>query len=202
MKKIGVFGGTFNPIHYGHLVLAEHVRDISGLDRVILLPANISPFKGNEKMPSGEERVNMARLAVGEYNGIAVSDFEVKRGGFSYTYDLLELLAAEFDDVDKLYFIAGADSVLEMEKWRDSEKMLSKYGIIAGTRPGFDNSRLMDFAGYLKKKYGTDIEVDEVPLLDISSTDIRERCASGRSVKYLLPDAVIDYIAEKGFYHG
>lgn len=197
--KIGILGGSFNPIHYGHLILADNVRQEAGLDKVIIMPAHASPFKLNKKTASGEDRFRMVQLAVEGNPHLEASDFELASDRISYTVDTMKMLE-EIYEGDELYFITGADSILEIERWKEPEELLTRYKFLVGGRPGYRDAELQDFAEYLCKDYRADVRVIEIPKADISSTEIRRRNAAGQSIRYLTPDGVADYIRERGLY--
>lgn len=199
--KIGIFGGSFDPVHTGHLVLAEHVRDGAGLDRVILLPAYESPFKIGRSGADSGQRLEMTKLAAADNEHFEVSELDVGKGMVSYTVDLMAELSAIYPD-DRLYFIAGTDSFLGIEKWMGSEELLTRYGFVIGTRPGYRDEELAEHAERMREKYGAEVITVNIPKVDISSTDIRRRCRDGRSIKYLVPDAVGEFIARNGLYRG
>lgn len=197
--NIGIFGGSFDPVHAGHLVLAEHVRDGAGLDKVILLPAYESPFKIGRSGAGSKQRLEMTRLAVDGNDFLEVSSLDIEKGRVSYMVDLMAELSEMYPD-DRLYFIAGTDSFLGIEKWMGSSELLTRYGFAVGTRPGYRDEELAEHADFLREKYGTEIITVNIPKVDISSTDIRKRCHNGRSIMYLVPDAVEKYIADNGLY--
>ncbi|MCR4601075.1 MAG: nicotinate-nucleotide adenylyltransferase [Clostridia bacterium] len=198
--KIGIFGGSFDPVHMGHLVLAEHVREGAGLDSLILMPAWKSPFKVGNGGASGIDRLEMTRLAAADNERISVSSYEVDLGKVSYTVDTLRELRKDYRPEDKLYFILGGDSFLTLEKWAGADELLSEYGFAVGRRPGSGDGELQECAERLRSKYGTEVIMTDVPQLDISSTDIRERVKEGRDIRYLVPRSVEDYIREHGLY--
>ena len=198
--KIGIFGGSFNPIHYGHLVLAEHSRDAAGLDRVILIPAYESPFKKGTGGESSIHNLEMTRLAIEGNAFMDVSSIEVDKGEMSYTVDTMRFIKKRCGPDDKLYFIMGADSFMGLESWLGAEELLRNYSFVVGRRPGCEAGKLDETADWLREKYGADIKVVPVPQVDISSTDIRERFRTGKSVKYLTPDSVIEYAARHRLY--
>ncbi len=199
--NIGIFGGSFDPVHTGHLVLAEHVRDGAGLDKVILLPAYESPFKVGRSGADSSQRLEMTELAARDNEHFEVSALDVAKGKVSYMVDLMAELSAMYPH-DRLYFIAGIDSFLSIEKWWGFEELLTRYGFVIGTRPGYRDEELTDHAERIRQKYGSEIITVNIPKVDISSTDIRRRCRDGRSIKYLVPDAVGEYIARNGLYRG
>ncbi|MDD7408939.1 MAG: nicotinate-nucleotide adenylyltransferase [Anaerovoracaceae bacterium] len=198
--KIGIFGGSFNPIHYGHLVLAEHARDAAGLDRVILIPAYESPFKRGTGGESSIHNLNMTRLAAEGNPNLEVSSMEVDRGELSYTVDTMRKISEKCGPDDRLYFIMGADSFFSLEHWMGAEELLRSYSFVVARRPGCEAGKIEETADWLRRKYGADIIIVPVPQVEISSTDIRERFHSGRSVRYLTPDSVIDYVTSHGLY--
>lgn len=197
--KIGIMGGTFDPIHYGHLVAAEGARHHFDLDLVIFVPAARPPHKGKRDITDPAHRLNMTVLATGSNANFEVSDVEIKRQGTSYTIDTVNFFRQSWPD-SIIYFITGADAVLEILTWHRVQELLDRCFFIAATRPGY---RLENLAGSLKglpSRHINKISVMEVPALAISSTDIRNRVEKGKPIKYLLPEEVENYIYEKGLY--
>lgn len=197
--KIGVFGGSFNPIHNGHLALAEYATDEAGLDYTIIIPAYESPFKLGTGGPEAMHHFRMAELAVAGNRRLAVSDREVTKTETSFTVDTLRELQEEHPG-DRLYFIIGTDSFYEIERWKGAEELLGSYGFVVGHRPGYENEKLDAFAEAIRGKYHAEVVLADIPQLEISSTDIRRRIREGKSIRYLVPDAVRDYINENGLY--
>lgn len=200
--KIGIFGGSFNPIHYGHLMLAEHAADAASLDRVILIPAYESPFKSGTGGEISMHNLRMAQIAAEGNARFEVSPVEVEKMKVSYTVDTMRDLSAASGPGDHLSFIMGADSFLSLEKWKGVDELLQNYGFVVGRRPGCGMDEIETAADRLRKEYNADIRVVPIPQVDISSTDIRNRVQRGKSIRYLTPDGVIDYIAEHGLYTG
>lgn len=202
MRKIGIMGGTFNPIHIGHLVLTERAREEFDLDEIWLIPTGCSYMKQHgEGVLSGEERLAMARLAVGGKGRVKCLDMEIRREGFTYSYETLEQLRREYPE-DRFYFILGADCLFTIENWRFPERIFRCCTVIAAVR---DRSLLSDMEEkkrWLEAQYRADIRLLPFPNLEISSTVLRERIRQGQSVRYLIPDPVITYIEEKHFYRG
>lgn len=192
-------GGTFDPIHYGHLVVAEEVRHQFGLAKVIFVPAARPPHKEVKEISEPYHRVNMAKLATASNEYFEVSTIEVQRGGPSYTIDTVMALQEKYG-VDTVYFITGADAVLEILTWKEAERLLSICKFIAATRPGYDLTKLEETLKPLSKGVLKNIIPLEVPALSISSTDIRNRVREGRSIKYLLPEPVEKYLIDHGIY--
>ena len=190
--KLGIFGGTFNPIHYGHLINAEIIRSDFNLDRIILVPARQPVHKRLDGSVPAEERYAMAVLAAGDAKEIEVSRIEIDREEPSYTittvHELLDLYPGS-----ELFLIIGMDSLAELDRWRESGHLLEHVSVIVLKRPG--GGAQPEGAPAAGRIYYA-----ENPLIDISSTMVRDRLRAGKSVRYLLPDAVIDYIAKKGLY--
>lgn len=189
--RIGVLGGTFDPIHVGHLVAASEAIDRFGLDRVILVPAGRPWQKSHFSDP--EDRVLMTTLAAAGHPKLSVSRVEIDRKGATYTVDTLEALHDFFPEAE-LFFIVGADAALELDTWHRAEDIGSLATLIAVTRPGSLLTDLDTRAGL------PEVHVMEMPALAISSTDIRQRVAEGRPIDFLVPHAVVDYIRNRGLY--
>jgi len=185
---LGLMGGTFDPIHHGHLVAAEEARYAFELERVLFIPAG-HPWQKKRHVAPAEERYEMALLATRDNDAFEVSRIEIDRDGPTYTVDTLHSLRKEQPDA-QLFFITGADAILEILSWKDPDEALSLATFVAVTRPGYELERLPS----------RDIEVLEIPALAISSTDIRRRVAAGRPIRYLVPDAVAAHIADRGLY--
>jgi nicotinate-nucleotide adenylyltransferase len=192
-RCVGIMGGTFDPIHLGHLVAAEQARADLGLDEVVFIPAG-SPYQKQDGTTPGEHRYLMVVLATAANPAFSVSRAEVDRGGPTYTVDTLRRMR-ERAPGDRLFFITGADAILNILTWRDAEECLRLAEFVAARRPGYDLGAL-DAAGLTGR-----VRILDVPALAISSTDIRERFASGRSVSYLIPEAVEQYARKHGLYH-
>ncbi len=201
MTRIGVMGGTFDPIHHGHLVTAEEARVQFGLDRVLFIPSGQPPHKDPAEVTPCEHRYLMAFLATVSNPHIGVSRLEIDRPGPSYTIDTIRLLAAEFAGVE-LYYITGADAIIQIVRgdWERSPELLELCEFIAATRPGFaldlDVLRRNNCTG----RPLVNVHVMTIPALAISSTDIRTRVRTRRPIKYLVPEAVEAYIVKHRLY--
>lgn len=197
--RLGILGGTFDPVHVGHLGLAEAARTAFDLDRVLFVPAAVPPHKPEGAVASADDRLAMVRRAVEAAPHFAVSEVELERQGPSYTVDTLAELQQRHPGAD-VYFIAGADEVLALHTWRDPQRLVQMARFIAATRPGFDLSRLAE----LELRLGPAARGRFLPLnwveLGLSSTDLRRLLAEGRSVRYLVPDRALDYIEERRLY--
>lgn len=200
MQEICLMGGTFDPIHYGHLVVAEEVRQQFALTKVIFIPAGRPPHKINNFISEPTHRVKMTRLAVASNPYFDVSTLEVERKGLSYTIDTVKEIKRLYG-AEKVYFITGADAVMEIITWKEAEQLLSMCTFIAATRPGYDLHQLADTLKLLPKAVLKNILPLEVPALSISSSDIRKRVKEGKSIKYLLPEAVEEYVLQTRIYH-
>lgn len=194
--RLGIMGGTFDPIHYGHLVAAEEALVQFNLDRVVFMPTGIPVRKTHRSVTSAEHRYLMTVIATASNPDFEVSRMEVDRPGATYTVDTMLALRAQHGASAELYFITGADAVWEILTWKDSERLADVCTFIAATRPGYDLSRFEqdEVARHIN------VEFMEVPALAISSTDIRDRIGSRRPVRYLLPEAVAAYIAKNDLY--
>ena len=198
--KIGISGGTFDPIHYAHLIVAEQIRESMGLDRIIFIPSGSPPHKDNKKVTPAEYRYRMAELAISTNPHFEVSRIEVDRAGRTYTVDTLTQLKALYGQEARLFFITGADIIPELQTWRNFEKLFTLCDFIAVLRPGYKKEGFLKDIENLKDTYKAVIHVVDAPLIGISSTIIRERVMAGKSVRYLLPENVEKYIYDKGLY--
>ena len=186
-------GGTFDPVHYGHLVAAEGVRHEFNLDKVIFVPSGRPPHKTENRITNPGHRLSMTELATASNPYFEVSSLEVKRPGLSYTIDTIMDFHSMYEYLE-LYFITGGDALLEILTWKDVDKLFSLCKFIAVTRPGYSFENLGEKMPGLPESFLRNIHTMEVPALAISSTDIRKRIRTGRSIKYLLPEAVEHYI--------
>ena len=194
-------GGTFDPIHTGHLVVAEEVRKEFHLDKVIFMPTGDPPHKDDKKVSPGENRYEMTLLATITNPYFEISKLELDRKGITYTIDTMISLKEKYGDRVELFFITGADSLLELHKWKDSEKILELCKIVAATRPGYDLGHMEGRLKELNELHKDKINTITTPGLQISSTDIRRRVKSKMSIKYLLPESVEIYINKYKLYH-
>ncbi|KUK54407.1 MAG: putative nicotinate-nucleotide adenylyltransferase [Desulfotomaculum sp. 46_296] len=199
MKRIGIMGGTFDPVHYGHLVAAEGARYHFNLDKVIFVPAGNPPHKIPKQISGAHHRLVMTHLAVSSNPFFTVSAIEIEREGMSYTIDTVREISGLYRDAD-IYFITGVDAVLEILSWKNVLELLSMCFIIAATRPGYKLVSLKEGLPGLSDDKLEKIIVMEVPALAISSTDIRQRIPAGKPIKYLLPENVEKYIKEHNLY--
>jgi len=196
--RLGIMGGTFDPIHNGHLVAAEQAFDDLNLDMVVFMPAGSPAFKQDKKVTAGEDRYAMTLLATADNPHFVASRFEVDRDGITYTADTLRRLSEIYPPNVEFYFITGADAISEIVKWRDSDTIARLAHVVGATRPGYDLAK----ARYAIAESGLDFDVTylEVPALAISSSYLRERVAAKQSLRYLTPDQVTGYIHKHRLY--
>ena len=195
-RRIGVMGGTFDPIHTGHLVTADEARHAAALDQVIFVPAGTPWQKEHREVAPAEDRYLMAVIATAGHPDFVVSRIEIDRSGPSYAIDTLRALNAEYPDAE-LFFITGADAILQILTWKEPEQVLSEARFIAATRPGYDLDRLEK---ELPESLEDRVTIMEIPALAISSTDVRRRVHDGRPIHYLVPPGVAAYIEKAGLY--
>lgn len=190
-RRLGIMGGTFDPVHIGHLVCAEEARWQFGLDEVVFVPAG-QPWQKRQVTPA-EDRYLLTVLATARNPHFSVSRLEIDRAGPTYTLETLRAFG-EFHNAAELFFITGADAVLEILTWKDPDSLLQTARFIAATRPEFDLGKL-DLG-----RFGDRVSVIQIPALAISSTDIRRRVREGRPIHYLVPAEVAAYIEERHLY--
>lgn len=200
MNRLAIMGGTFDPIHYGHLVAAEAVRVGFDLDKVLFIPTGNPPHKKFKKITDAKHRYEMTVLATKNNPYFEVSRIEIDRVGTTYTVDTILQLKKIYGEDTQLFFITGADALLEIHTWYNFEQLLNMCELVAASRPGFDQSELEQKRQEIQSKYHKNIHVIEIPSLAISSTDIRERVRSNRPIRYLLPEEVQQYITEHSIY--
>ncbi|HHW02001.1 MAG TPA: nicotinate-nucleotide adenylyltransferase [Thermoanaerobacterales bacterium] len=199
-NRVGIMGGTFDPIHYGHLVTAEAARINFHLDEVIFTPAGNPPHKKNYTVTPAEHRYLMTALAINGNPYFKVSRVEIDRKGYTYTVDTLRYFAREYGKDTALFFISGADAILDILTWKDVEEILNMCTFIAATRPGYPMEKLKQKLQEIKDLYGKEVYPLEVTGMDISSTEIRRRVRENLSIKYLLPESIEMYIKKHGIY--
>jgi len=198
-SRLGIMGGTFDPIHYGHLVAAEGARYEFNLEKVIFVPAGRPPHKLNYKITDPWQRFTMTSLAVQSNPFFEVLPLEVERPGPSYAIDTVREIIRLYPGME-VYFITGADAVSEILTWKNTEQLLSICHFIAATRPGYRMDDMWEKLKRLPGELKDRIHCMEVPALAISSSDIRQRLRDGRPIKYLLPEPVEEYIIKNKIY--
>ena len=197
--RVGLLGGTFNPPHLGHLVCAQEAWAQLSLERVLLVPARVPPHKPVTDEPGIEHRLELCRLAIGQDEHFTVCDLEANRDGASYTVDTLEELHSQMPD-SQLFLIVGADVAVGFSDWREPERVLSMATLAVAERRGTDRDDVEDVLHRVPG--GREASFFDMPEIGVSSTMLRERVRAGQSTRYLMPDAVRDYIDRRGLYRG
>ena len=218
-SRVGLLGGTFNPVHNGHLAIARQTRDVLGLDRVVLIPTSDPPHKPDENLASAKHRFEMVRLAVGSDPSLSVSDVDLRRSGKSYSIDTVRLLQQEYGVHTLLYFVIGLDAFLEFPTWREPQTLLTLCSFVVVSRPGLSFQALAAMPLIPRLPQASLIDLDEgrslrldaslgshsliclrLPPTDVSASDIRARLAQGAATTHLLPPAVESYILQHHIY--
>lgn len=195
--KVGIMGGTFNPIHNGHIALAQKAKDYFALNQVLFIPSGVSYMKHD--VLSAEHRYRMTELAIEQYPEFQISDIEYKREGNTYTVDTLQILK-EMNPDYHYYFILGADSLFAIETWHQPERLCQLCTIVCAVRDDYTIESIKKQAEHLKVLYQADIVLLPMERIDISSTDIRNACIAGEDVSAFIPDAVVNYIERYHIY--
>jgi len=190
--KIGIYGGTFNPPHVGHLITAESVREALALDRIIFIPSYISPHKQEGEEQSSHHRFTMTKMAIASNNRFDISRKEIEKGDTSYTIDTLKHLRKIYDN-GSMYLIIGMDNYITFHLWKEPKQILEQSTVVVMNRPNYPQ-RINEIIGT------TNVIFVDVPDIDVSSSNIRQRIKAGKSVKYLVPDEVERYIIDNGLY--
>lgn len=191
-RRVGIMGGTFDPIHHGHLVAASEVMHKFDLDEVVFVPTSTQPFKQGRKSAPAEDRYLMTVIATASNNRFTVSRVDIDRGGVTYTYETLRDLSAQQPDTE-WFFITGADALRDILSWKNADQVLAEARFIGVSRPG----HVLDLGEELPTGA---VALVEVPAMAISSTDVRNRVRLGQPIWYLVPDGVVQYINKHGLY--
>lgn len=200
VKRIGVLGGTFDPVHLGHIHLALDALKEMDLDRVIFIPAWLQPFKQDRDTASGRDRLAMIDAAIEGLEGLESSSIELDAEGVSYTYLTMRELRKKYGEDCRIYFITGTDAFLKIETWRNAGELLTSCGYLVGTRPGYRQKELEECMERVSRIYGTEVKNLHNDRFDISSTEVRDRLESGEPCGDLIPEKVERYIRENGLY--
>ena len=198
-KKTGILGGTFNPVHVGHLILAQNAMEMCGLDKVMFIPSGCSYLKDPKEIVETRHRVAMTELAIKDNERFEISVIEAERPGNSYTYETLAMLTEAEPDT-RFYYIVGADTLLYMENWKKPEEIFKRCSIVCAKRDGHTGEVLEEKAGYLRDRFDADIIIMDVQATNGSSSMIRELLGEGKSCRYYLADPVLGYIKDNGLY--
>jgi nicotinate-nucleotide adenylyltransferase len=198
-KRIGLIGGTFDPIHVGHLAVAESARNELGLDAVVFIPAGSPPHKSTDNISLPEHRFLMTAMAVNDNSDFSVSKTELNRSGVSFTVDTVREISETSGDNAELVFIVGADTLFQVPDWKDADRLFAMCSFAVAVRPGYEDLSLDELISSLRES-GCAVSLFDAPSLDISSSDLRARVRAGKSIKYLVPDAVSAYIRKNSLY--
>jgi nicotinate-nucleotide adenylyltransferase len=198
IRRSAIYGGSFDPIHIGHIALADSAVRECGLDELIFMPAYMSPFKQDRKVTDGYDRLAMIEESLYFNSAFRVSDYEIRKGGPSYTVETLRHFRNNIDA--ELYFVLGFDSILQLESWYKGPEILSDYHLITARRPDTDDSKGMQMIDQFREKYDSDITVLEMEPVDASSTEIRRNVAEGRPITGMVLPEVEGYIIEHKLY--
>lgn len=199
--RIGLYGGSFNPVHAGHLIVSRAVAETMHLDKVILIPAAIPPHRLLKDLAPAAHRLAMLRLAVAGETLFGVSDIEIRRAGPSYTVDTVQDYR-NLNPSDDLFWLVGADSLIELPNWYQVDRLVESCQVVTAARPGYDDIDI----GKLMTRFAPEqvarlqAHILPTPRIDISASDIRCRLAAGLSIRYLVPEPVAEYIAKHGLY--
>lgn len=196
--KIGILGGTFNPIHHGHLIIAEYISEILNFDKIIFIPTGIPPHKDRGEVLDGKTRAKMLSLSIASNPKFEISTIEIDSEDISYTIDTIKNLKQSSND--DFHMIIGGDSLLSLHSWKGFEKIISEVNIIVADRYGSCGKKIIDEIDRLNKETHKKIININTPIIDISSTEIRNKLKMGKSIKYLVPEKVENYILKRGLY--
>lgn len=198
--KIGIVGGTFNPIHLGHLMLGEYAYEEYNLDEIWFMPNGNPPHKYIDKSEcSTEERIEMTKIAIDKVSYFKYQSYEIERIEKSYSYQTMEAFTKQYSE-DEFFFIIGSDSLFALEQWKCPEKLVKLCTILVACRENIDIVLVKKQISYLEQKYECKIVLLQMPLLEISSSHIRNRVKSGKSIKYIVPDEITTYIQDNKLY--
>lgn len=189
--RIGLYGGNFDPVHLGHLITAQAVLEQRNLDKILFMPAHISPFKTGVKSSSADDRLNMLKLAIGQQERFEISNFEIDKEGVSYTVETLKALKQQYSRIE---LIIGYDNFVDFDKWKSPDEILTLADVVVLRRIMHDKSELKE------TRYDKLVSFAETPIIEISSTEIRKRIREGKSIDFLVPPKVKEYINSMNLY--
>ncbi len=200
-KRMGILGGTFNPIHIGHLRMAECAREALDLDTVLIMPTGNSYMKNAKNILSGEIRLKMVELSTDSNPWFKPSDLEIKRNGHTYTFETLEQLHSIYPNTE-FYFIVGADCLFSIERWYKPERIFEQCTLLAANRNDVSVQEIFDKCDDLRNRFHAKIQLFDMPQMDISSSMIRNLKREGKSIRYYVAESVLDYINTNHLYEG
>lgn len=200
MRKIGILGGTFNPVHNGHIKMAEYSKKSVALDEIILIPDYVPPHKESDNLANEKHRLNMCKIACSKFENFGVSDVEIKRKGKSYTYQTLQFLKSVMYKDDEIYFIVGADMFLSLQNWKNPDIIFQIAKIIAIPRDNDNKKELENHFEKVLKPMGASVIILEHSVLDVSSTFVRGNINNENIIKNYIDDKVYEYIRNNNLY--
>ena len=203
MKRYGIIGGTFDPIHNAHLYIAYEAKEQLNLDEVIFMPAGKQPLKVKNIVTDSKIRYEMVKIAVESFNEFSVSSYEIEKGGLSFTSETLEYFKGKIEFLNEekeLFFITGADCLISMEKWKNVQKIFSLATLVVFARGGISKKEMMENKKIIEEKYNGKIIILDLKELEISSTDIRDRVNQNKRIDFFVPPKVVDIIYNNGLY--
>ncbi|RJP61337.1 MAG: nicotinate-nucleotide adenylyltransferase [Candidatus Auribacter fodinae] len=199
--RTGIYGGTFNPIHIGHLIIADDIRIQCGLDRIIFVPSGNPPHKKDQFIIDQSIRYDLIRQAISDNPHFMVDDHELNTKGYSYTIDTMSFFSIKYKD-DDLFFIIGADCLYEIHVWKDAESMISRFNFLVAQRRNNpideESFKAIPLPNNLKNKLKQGIV--NTPVIDVSATKIRDRIRQGKSIRYLVPESIRNYLEENNLF--
>lgn len=198
-KKIGILGGTFNPVHTGHLLMAEYAREAVGLDVILFIPTGNSYMKQSKEILPGKIRKEILDISIADNDFFLSSDIELNREGNTYTYETLRELSYSYPQA-QLFFLTGADCLFSIEKWVRPEEIFKYCTLVVANRNHTSMESMLEKKQFLEEHYGAQILLMDFPTVDISSTEIRNRLRRGKSIKYMVSEAVLNYLQDLDFY--
>jgi len=201
MKRYGIIGGTFDPIHYAHLYIAYEAKEQLNLDKVIFMPAGKQPLKVDNIITDSELRYEMVKAAIEPFKEFSISSYEIEKGGLSFTYETLEYFKGNSVGQEKeLFFITGADCLFTIEKWKETKKIFSLATLVVFSRGGINSEEMIQRKQLIEEKYDGKIIFLDLKQLEISSTEIRSLVNRNKRIDFFVPPKVVDIIYEKGLY--
>lgn len=199
MERWGIIGGTFDPVHFGHIYIAETAKEKLNLKKIIFMPAGSPPHKANMRITEASLRLEMVRAAIDGKDGFEVSDYEIQKEGKSYTYETLQYYKKQ---VEEVYFIAGADCLMDIEKWKNVDEIFKSSKLVVVTRPGFNKYSIIEQKKKMEEKYKGKIILLEVEGKEMSSTEVRRDIKEGKDIVEFLPSEVKNIIDKEKLYRG
>ena len=198
-KRIGILGGTFNPVHMGHLFMAEHARVEMELDMILFIPTGVPYMKNSKEILPSDSRMKMLELSIASNPYFLTSDIEIKREGNTYTFETLEELHQLYPNAE-LFFLVGADCLFTIERWYQPQRIFDNCTLLAGNRNDVPQKELLEKKQFLENRFHAKVVLLDVPQIDISSTKVRDNVKQGKSIRYMVTNQVHDYILQNNYY--